>query len=232
MPAKQQEKVPVPCPHCGHSQAVPRTAVTTVCKECGGHFDVQAVLKPKARKAAAVPERKRVVCFDCGTELAVPVAAESTMCKRCSAHIDLRDYSFANAVSRNFRTKGTFVVEPKGYVFNTEAIVGEAVIRGRFLGKLTAEGSLTIHTGAEIKGTFTAGRLIIPAKNRFRWTEPVRVGSAEIAGELAADLVAADTIVLKSTGLLFGNTQARHLIVEPGAVLVGNMRIGEAPGNL
>ena len=226
MPASQQEKVPVPCPHCGHSQKIPRTAVTTVCNECGGHFHVQDVLKPKARKAAAVPERKRILCFDCGTELAVPVAAESTMCKRCSAHIDLRDYHIANAVSRNFRTKGAFVVEPKGYVFNTEAIVGEAVIKGRFLGKLTAEGSLTIHSSAEIKGTFTAGRLIIPAKNRFRWAGPLTVGSAEIAGELAADLIAAQTVVLKATGLLFGNTEARNLIVEPGAVLVGNMRIG------
>ncbi len=227
MPAKPQEKVPVPCPHCGHSQKVPPTAVSTVCKECGKHFELAEVLKPKARKTAAAPERKRIECFDCGTELAVPVAAESTMCKRCSAHIDLRDYHIANAVSRNFRTKGVFVVEPKGYVFNTEALVGEAVIKGRFLGKLRAEGTLTIHTGAEIKGSFTAGRLIIPAKNRFRWAEPVKVGSVEIAGELAADVVAAGTIVVKSTGLLFGDTRARNLIVEPGAVVVGQMHIGE-----
>jgi cytoskeletal protein CcmA (bactofilin family) len=227
MPAKQQEKVAVPCPHCGHSQTVPRTAVTTVCKECGGHFHVQEVLKPKARKATAAPERKRIVCFDCATELAVPLAAESTMCKRCSAHIDLRDYHIANAVSRNFRTKGIFVVEPKGYVFNTEALVGDAVIKGRFLGKLKAEGSLTIHSSAEIKGSFTAGQLIIPVKNRFYWKEPVTVGAAEIAGEIAADLIAAETVVLKSTGVLFGNIQARNLIVEPGAVLVGTMRVGE-----
>jgi cytoskeletal protein CcmA (bactofilin family) len=228
MPASQQEKVPVPCPHCGHSQKVPRTAVTTVCKECGGHFPVQELLKPKVRKAAVAPEKRHIVCFDCGTELAVPKVAESTMCKRCSAHIDLRDYHIANAVSRNFRTKGIFVVEPKGYVFNTEAIVGEAVLKGKFLGKLKAEGSLTIHSSAEIKGSFTAGQLIIPAKNRFYWKEPVTVGAAEIAGEIAADVIAAQTIVVKSTGVLFGNIQARNLIVEPGAVLVGNMRIGES----
>ena len=66
-------------------------------------------------------------------------------------------------MSRNFRTKGAFVVEPKGYVFNTEAIVGEAVIKGRFLGKLIAERSLTIYSTADIRGTFTAGKLIIPA---------------------------------------------------------------------
>ena len=227
MPVKQQqqEKVPVPCPHCGHKQKVPRTAVNTVCKECGRHFDLEEVLKPKPRKAEAAPERKQIVCFDCSTEQAVPVAAETTMCKRCSAHIDLRDYHIANAVSRNFRTKGIFVVEPKGYVFNTEAVVGEAVIKGRFLGRLKTEGSLTIHSGAEIKGTVTAGRLIIPAKNRFRWTERLNVRTVEIAGEVSAEVVTAQTIVVKSTGVLFGDTEARNLIVEPGAVLVGNMKI-------
>jgi len=217
----------VPCPHCGHSQAVPRTAISTVCKQCSGHFKVQDVLNPREGKALAVVQRRRIDCPDCGTALDVPVAAESTMCKRCSTHIDLRDYSITSAVSKNFRTQGTFVVEPKGYVFNTEVIVGDAVIKGRFLGKLTAERSLTIYSTAEIKGSFTAGQLIIPPRNRFHWPEPLKVGSAEIAGELTADLIAARTVVLRSTALYFGNTRARNLVVEPGAVLVGNMQIGE-----
>jgi cytoskeletal protein CcmA (bactofilin family) len=228
MPARKQEKVPVPCPHCGHTQEVPRTAFSTVCKSCGGHFEVQEILKPRPRKAAAAPERRPIQCPDCGTQLEVPLAAESTMCKRCSVHIDLRDYNISSAVSRNFRTKGVFVVEPKGYVFNTEAIVGEAVIKGRFLGKLNAERSLTIYSGAEIKGTFTTGRLIIPAQNRLHWNEPLHIGSAEISGELTANVVASGTLILKRSALFFGDVQARHLVVEPGAILVGSMRIGEA----
>src|ERR1041385_2800905 len=119
MAASQQEKVLVPCPHCGHSQAVPPAAFSTVCKQCSRHFKVQEVLKPKAQKAVVSVERRRISCPDCATELEVPVNAESTMYKRCSTHIDLRDYQIASAVSRNFRTKGAFVVEPKGYVFNT-----------------------------------------------------------------------------------------------------------------
>jgi cytoskeletal protein CcmA (bactofilin family) len=229
MPPSKQDKVPVPCPHCGHSQLVPPTAVSSVCKGCGEHFHVQEALNPKPKKVAKAPELRTIHCFDCGTELKVPVAAESTMCKRCSTHIDLRDYSFANAVSKNFRTKGSFVVEQKGYVFNTEALVGEAVIKGRFLGKLKAERTLTIHTGAEIKGTFTAGMLVIPAKNRFYWGETINVVSAEISGELSADINASETIIVKSTGVYFGNAQAQNMIVEPGAVVVGEMRIGPKP---
>lgn len=221
-----QEKVNVECPHCGHSQAEPRSGFSTVCKKCGGHFRVQDALNPARKTAGPAPESRRIRCFECGAELEVPVAAQSTMCKRCSRYIDLNDYHIANAVSKNFRTRGSFAVEATGYVFNTDARVGDAVIRGRFLGKLVAEGSLTIYETAEIKGSFTAGRLIIPAANHFRWREPIKVGAAEIAGELAADLRAEGTIILRSTGRLFGNVEGGGLVVEEGAVVVGHARIG------
>ena len=231
MPAsKQQDKVKVECPHCGHSQAEPRSGFSTICKKCGRNFRLQEALKPAlkpARKAAGpAPERRHIRCFECGAELEAPVTAQSTMCKRCSRYIDLNDYRIANAVSKNFKTKGLFTLEPTGYVFNTEAVVGDAVIKGRFLGKLIAERSLAIYTTAEIKGSFTAGRLIIPAANQFRWREPIKVGSAEIAGELAADLLAKGTITLRATGRLFGDLEGGGLVVEEGAVVVGHARIG------
>ena len=159
-------------------------------------------------------------------ELDVPVSAESTMCKRCSRYVDLKDYKITTAVSKNFKTKGKFIVEAKGFVFNTEAVVGNAVLKGRFLGKLMAEHSLTIYSTAEIKGSFQTARLVIPAANHFRWHETIKVGSAEIAGELANDLRAEGTVVLKSTARLFGDLEARELVVEAGAVVVGCLRIG------
>jgi len=225
MPTTKQVRVLVSCPSCGHEQPEPPKAFSTVCKKCRKHFDVQAALHPTQKTEKVALKQKRVVCFDCGTELDAPATAESTMCKRCSAYIDLKDYRIANAVSKNFKTRGIFVIEPKGNVFNTEAVVGEAVIKGRFLGKLTAE-RLTIHSTAEIKGTFNAEHLIIPVENNFQWKEPIKVGSAEIAGELAANLHASGTIVLKSTGRLFGDIEVKNFVVEEGAVVVGNVRIG------
>jgi len=226
MPASQQDKVLVTCPHCGHQQPEPPSAFSTVCKKCRGHFHVQEALKP-ARKAVESPrDSRRVTCFDCGTELEVPPSAESTMCKRCGRYMDLKDYKITSAVSKNFKTKGTFTVEPKGYVFNTEVFVGDAIIKGRFLGKLVAEHSLTIHSTAEIKGSFKTARLIVPAANHFRWHEPIKVISADIAGELANDLQAEERIVLKSTARMFGDLTTRNLVVEAGAVIVGQLRIG------
>src|SRR5579863_3573472 len=218
MPASMQDKITVVCPHCGHSQPEPRTVISTVCKQCRRNFSLENTPKP-ARKTVEAPkgERRKVTCFDCGTELDVPVAAQSTMCKRCSRYLDLKDYLITSAVSKNFKTKGSFIIEPTGYVFNTEVVAADAVIRGRFLGKINAE-RLTIYNGASIKGTFTAGRLIIPAENQFCWAEAIKVGSVEIAGELAANVQASGMVIVRATGRLFGDIESGGLVVEEGAV--------------
>src|SRR5271154_649081 len=150
------EKVPVACPHCGHQQPESRSAFSTICRKCGQNYRVQEALKPPAKTPERIPAQRRVSCFECGAELDVPASAESTMCKRCSRYLDLHDYRITNAVAKNFKTKGALVIEPKGCVFNTETIAGDVSIRGQFHGKLTAECSLTIYSGADIKGTLTA----------------------------------------------------------------------------
>jgi hypothetical protein len=168
------------------------------------------VVEPIAKAPKPVIELRRIRCFQCGSELDVPLAAESTMCKRCSSHVDLRDYQITQTHSKNYRTYGRLVIEEKGYLLNTDSHVGEAVIKGRFIGKLLAERSLEIHTTASIKGTFSAGQLIVPAGNHFRWGEALRVGAAEIAGELVANLHSVGTVLKSSASL------RRHRSNQPG----------------
>jgi cytoskeletal protein CcmA (bactofilin family) len=227
MPAKIQDQVLVGCPHCGHQQPEARAAFSTICKQCGRHYRVQEALHPAPKAPGRAPRQRRITCFECGAELDVPASAESTMCKKCSRYLDMHDYLIATAFSKNFKTKGRFIVEPKGYVFNTETIAREVVLKGKFHGKLTAEQSLTIYSSAEIKGSLKVAHLIIPAENRFRWPDRLQVGSAEIAGEMAGTLHASGTITLKATALWFGDLMAGNLVVEAGAVVVGNLRIGQ-----
>jgi len=231
MPAKKQDQVLVACPHCGHQQSEPRSAYSSRCKKCGQHLRVQEILNPAPQATRHAPRRRQITCFECGAELEVPASAESTMCKRCSRYVDLHDYQITSSVAKNFKTKGVFVIELKGCVFNTESIVGDAVIRGKFHGKLAVERSLTIYSNADVKGSLAAAHLIIPVENLFRWPDLLKVGSAEIAGELAANLRARDTVVLKSTARFFGDVDARLLVVEEGAVVVGRMQIGSRTGN-
>ena len=220
------DKVSVACPHCGHAQLEPHDGYSTVCKKCRQHFRIEQALRPKSAPEPKHHDTRQVTCFQCNTVLEVAAKAESTMCKRCSAHIDLHDYTINQAVSKNFRTHGSFTVGEKGYVFNTEAEVGDAIIKGRFLGKLKAHRTLTLHSSAEFKGTFKAGLLIIPAGSHLNWKTALDVQSVEIAGELVANIRIPGTVTLKSTGHLFGDIEAANLIVEPGAVLVGSVRIG------
>ena len=227
MPALQQNKAPVICPKCGHTQHEPRAVYSTVCKRCGQHFRVEEVIKQAAGKVQLPHvELERVSCFQCGTTLDVSVNAQSTMCKRCSCHIDLRDYHIVNTVSRNFKTKGLMVIEERGFLLNTDSIVSHAVIKGKLQGRIRAEHSLTIHPTAEIKGSFSAARLIIPEPTRLRWKDDLVLVAAEVAGELVANLRATGTVTLKGTARMFGNIQAGGLIVESGAVFVGAAKIG------
>lgn len=229
MPPNSQDKILVACPHCGHQQRESRAVFSTVCKKCGQHIRVQEVFDQPRKVAEAGPAQRRINCFDCNAELDVPVSAQSTMCKRCSRYIDLKDYRVANAVSKNFKTKGMFVIEPAGYVFNTEVIASDVSIKGRLHGKLAAD-RLTVFSTAEIKGSFKAGHLIVPAENCFRWKEQIALNSAEIAGELAANLRAEGAVILKSTARLFGDIEAGSLVVEEGAVVVGNVRCRRSGG--
>jgi cytoskeletal protein CcmA (bactofilin family)/DNA-directed RNA polymerase subunit RPC12/RpoP len=228
MPPPQPDTISVACPSCGHRQLEPRSAYSSICKKCHEHFRLEEVLNPAAPPAKLQVEQRQVRCYQCGSELVVPLAASSSMCRRCSAHVDLADYRIVQTVSKNFRTYGRLVIEEKGYVLNSDAVVGEAVVKGRFIGKLTAAGTLEIHTSASIQGSFTAGRLLIPAGHRFRWPEPIRVDSAEISGELVGTLESPGTVRLGSAARFFGTVNAGNLVVEAGAVFVGAARIGVA----
>jgi cytoskeletal protein CcmA (bactofilin family)/predicted RNA-binding Zn-ribbon protein involved in translation (DUF1610 family) len=222
----KKDAVLVACPKCGHSQLEPRTAYSTRCKKCHEHFRLEAALKPSEPPDKPAIEQRRIRCFQCGTELEAPKAASSTMCKRCSSHVDLSDYQVNQTVSKNFRTHGRLVVTEKGYVLNTEAHVGEAVVKGRLIGKLITEGVLELYSSASIKGSFSAGCLVIPAGNHFHWPKPLDVKAAEISGELVAELRSTGTVRLNASARLFGNVEAANLVVEPGAVFVGSAKIG------
>jgi cytoskeletal protein CcmA (bactofilin family) len=137
------------------------------------------------------------------------------MCKRCSSYIDLQDYTVNQAVSKNFRTKGRFIIEPKGYVFNTTVVAGDVVIKGRLIGKVIAERSLTIYSTAEIKGAFQTALLVIPENNCFHCREPLHLGGGDVQGELVGASGGCHGFV-RSKGRLFGNVQAQNLVVKPG----------------
>ena len=227
MPPSKRDRIPVTCPRCGHLQLEPCTGYSTICKECHQHFRLEEVRRLPGQPARPPIEQRQVRCFKCGTELTVSGASTTTLCKRCGSHVDLADYRITQSVSKNFRTHGRLVIEERGHLLNSDALVGEAIVKGGFVGKLVAEGTLEINSSANLKGSFTAGRLVIPAGHNFRWPEPLRFEAADIGGELVGSLLVAGTVRLQTTARLFGAVQARNFVVESGAVFVGTARIGD-----
>jgi cytoskeletal protein CcmA (bactofilin family) len=71
-----------------------------------------------------------------------------------------------------------------------------------------------------------AEHLILPVSAAFAWPEPIHVGGADIAGEWVGQLVGTGTITLRSTARFFGDVQSNHLVIEEGAVFVGQARVG------
>ncbi len=230
MAAGKKDTISVVCPRSGYTQAEPRGAYSTLCKNCQQHFRLEEALHTAPKPVKPVIEQRRVRCFQCGTELDVPKAAASTMCKRCSSYVDLSDYRISQTLSKSIRTHGWLVLEEKGYLLNTDSLAAEAVVKGRLIGKLTTQGALEIHSTAKIQGTLNAGRLVIPPDNHFRWPEALRVGGAEIGGELVSNLCSVGKVWLKSTARLFGNIEAASLVVDAGAVFVGKAKIGPSLG--
>jgi len=181
--------------------------------------------KPAGARAEAPRGGRHVTCFQCGTELAVPPSAQSTMCKRCSAHVDLRDYEFTATESKNYKTKGRGVLHEGACLLNTDSIFGHAIVKGKVIGKIAAD-ELELHPTAVIKGSFKAGKLVLPAGTILRWPETVAVKSADIAGEFVGNFKASGTVTVRAGGRVFGNVEAGGLVVESSAVIVGSMKIG------
>jgi cytoskeletal protein CcmA (bactofilin family)/predicted RNA-binding Zn-ribbon protein involved in translation (DUF1610 family) len=225
VPAAKQNTVKVTCPKCGHEQAEPRGAYSSACRKCQAYFRLEDALRPAVRPDAPAIARKQIDCFECGASLEVPLAAESTLCKKCGRHVDLADYRITSTVSKNFRTYGKLVLEEKGYILNTDSRVGEAVLKGRFIGKIETVRTLELHSSASIKGSFKAGCLVIPAGHHIRWPVAAQTGGAEIGGEWVGELHSTGTVRLKPSARFFGHLVTASLVMDPGAVFVGTAEI-------
>jgi cytoskeletal protein CcmA (bactofilin family) len=214
------------CPHCGAGQDVPRDAISGTCTACYRHLRIEELLNPKPRVERAVAVRN-VQCLECRTAIAVAPEAVSCWCPKCSKHLDLSDRTIAGTVCREVSTLGTLTLEKSGCLVNCRAVVGAARLAGRFEGSLWVEGALEIAGTARVKGTLRhVGTLKILAGAAFAWPEPVTVSSADIGGDVSGSLTAAGVVRLRPGGRFRGDLRAGGLVVDEGAVLVGNVRTG------
>jgi cytoskeletal protein CcmA (bactofilin family)/ribosomal protein L37AE/L43A len=240
-------KLSVECPHCGFKQMEYAAAKSTICRQCSSHFYPSAPkIALKLRTKAATPlsddpsllgkfeglwnrHRNQVVaCFECKRKHEVSDAATSTNCPSCSAHIDLRDYKIATSFSRSIRTRGKVHLLPKGDLSSTSVICKSALIEGKLRGNLQCEESAVIDFVGKIPGRLTANHVMVERKADVQFFRRVRVGSIDIKGRMAGEVVADTSVTVRKNAALDGNVTAKAINIEKGGIFSGQLVIGLA----
>lgn len=113
------------------------------------------------------------------------------------------------------QTKVSLVGE--GTVFEgTIKATGDVRVSGRVLGRVDGNGKVVVAEGGVVEGEVCAQ-------------------NASVAGHVRGDVTADDQLVLRETARVDGNIRADRLVVENGAVFVGECSMGgslpERPGS-
>ena len=86
-------------------------------------------------------------------------------------------------------------------------------IDGRFRGEISSENTLIVGESGEIEAT-------------------IRSKMVAVSGTLIGDVHATEKVVVHKTGRVEGNIEAAVLVVEEGAVIEGQIKMGKASGSL
>lgn len=253
---KRPAKTEVVCPHCGSKQKESIFARSTICSNCGQHFEISqsatpvVASKPKfivrdnddhhskhsglfgALTEAfggwlSVKRGPRVVqCYECGARSEASRAAQSTACPKCGAYIDLQDVLVDRSVSRVIRTQGNLRISAKGSLTSTRAYVGNALVEGNVDGTLIARDNILVHYCGLIRGNFHAREIEIAKKSRIKFLQSVHADRIIVRGEVEGELHATGSVIVHKNGKLMGKVFARGFQVDKGGEFHGNLQIG------
>ncbi|MBI1883832.1 MAG: polymer-forming cytoskeletal protein [Chlamydiae bacterium] len=217
--------VALSCPHCKSLQEVRPDGLSIFCSKCHLLIDIQKALHPRALTQTKEIAYKNVPCFRCQVELATSPGAQSVMCKKCGYRNDLQDYHVKDMLSRDLETHGSLDVPTNTTVLNSTAKVKEANIAGKFIGKLTAQERITLKAGAIFEGGLQAPHLILESHVQCHLKKGFKVERITLAGQFHGKIQTSQTVELKSKAVFLGSLETRHLILEDGAFLMGEVKI-------
>jgi len=159
-----QPTMDVVCPSCKTIQSVSDGAISSFCKNCKKIFNVKKaidlinenndLLNGEGSKDYST-ESRSISCPSCETFQDVPVIAISAFCKKCGHRINLQDYKKSNFFRGDLETKGSLYITSSGEI-NGNVRVGEAIVEGKFNGKLFSDGSVKLQSGSFFFGELHA----------------------------------------------------------------------------
>ncbi|MFA6486305.1 MAG: polymer-forming cytoskeletal protein [Candidatus Magasanikbacteria bacterium] len=108
-------------------------------------------------------------------------------------------------------------VSPNTSQDNVETIVGPSVnVEGDF----ASEGNIIVK-GSVAGSVHTSRHLVVEMGARIMAN--VRAGSAQIAGEVRGNMKIKESLELQSTARVLGDIEAKTLVIEAGALLLGKV---------
>jgi cytoskeletal protein CcmA (bactofilin family) len=188
--------------------------------------------KPGARVArTTLPVKHQIECYECGYKFQVHGRVTTTHCPKCRALLDLTDHTIDTEWVETVKTAGTIRLAPTGVLKSGDLIGADVIIEGIIEGgRARALRTLELGAGAIFsEKSVSAPDLRIAAGAEFNFKQPARYRNVELLGTLRARLEATGVVTVRPGGLLEGEVQTGHLVVEDGGGLKATLRIGPKP---
>ena len=184
--------------------------------------------KPGARVArTTVPVKHSIECYECNYKFQVHGRATTTHCPKCRVLLDFKDHLIDSEWVETIKTAGTIRLTATGVLKSGDLIGAEVIIEGIIEGG-RARALRTIELGAGAifsEKAVSAPDLRIAPGAEFKFKQEARYRNVEIFGALHAKLESTGIITVRPGGLLSGEIQAQHLVVEDGGGLKAMLRI-------
>jgi cytoskeletal protein CcmA (bactofilin family) len=142
--------------------------------------------------------------------------------------LDLSDHIIDTEWVDTIKTAGTIRLTPTGVLKNGDLIGADVILEGIIEGgRARALRTLELGAGAIFSEKAVSGPdLRIAPGADFKFKQEAKYRNVEVLGTLSARLEATGVIIVKPGGLLEGEVQTEHLIVEDGGGLKATLRIG------
>ena len=175
-----------------------------------------------------LPVKHQIDCYECGYKFQVHGRATTTHCPKCRALLDLGDHIIDTEWVDTIKTAGTIRLTPTGVLKNGDLIGADVILEGIIEGgRARALRTLELGAGAIFSEKAVSGPdLRIAPGADFKFKQEAKYRNVEVLGTLRARLEATGVVTVKPGGLLEGEIQTEHLVVEDGGGLKAQLRIG------
>jgi cytoskeletal protein CcmA (bactofilin family) len=189
--------------------------------------------KPGARVAStAVPVKHLIECYECSYKFQTHGRVTSTHCPKCRALLDLTDHTIDSEWVETIKTAGLIRLTPTGVLKSGDLIGADVIVEGIIEGgRARALRTLELAAGAIFsEKSISAPDLRIGPGAEFKFKQTAKYRNVEVCGSLKATLEVAGLVTVKAGGLLEGEVQAEHLVVEEGGGLKADLHIAPKLG--